>query len=326
MVRACFISMLALGLSGANVRAQQIYIGPGSTPEGDYLRAMGIAASGLGAYNQQTAIADQINANTMIMLNEYMWSAAKNENLENAARRNAARARNAENYKKRQDRIRDNPDAIDVQNGNALNAKLWELLDPKISDSESRYAKVPLDPQIVRRIPFQIAEKGQTFSMRRLLLKGKWPVAFQDPKCANLRRAYERAVDKALELAFDGKMKDSAIHEIDKSIDEIESYLTSSPHLADKQHQMETSEARQHVTRLRRIVKAFQIETIQTVLKEIDSYDGTTVEDFRLFVRKYKLTFAPAESPEEKAIYPQLYTALLEHRNKLIGDEKTSEK
>jgi hypothetical protein len=323
MMRTFSVAMLALSLSGTSVRAQCSFIGFASTPEGDYLRGVGIAADGLGAYNEQTAVAGRINAQTFMMLNDYMLNLARNESLENAARRSAQRAKNAENYWKIQDRIHNNPEAIDVLNGSALNAKLWELLDPKVSASASRFNKVPLDPDIVRQIPFKLAEKGETFSMNRLLLKGRnWAVAFRDPSFAALRHAYESAVDNALEIALDGKWKDSAIVEIENVVEELEVKVRSSPHLLAPEHQREASEAREQLGHLRKTARLFQTVKIQQVLEEIDSYHGTTVDDFRLFMQRHNLTFARAESPNERSLYPMLYTSLLEHRNKVIVEVK----
>ena len=86
--------------------------------------------------------------------------------------------------------------------------------------------------------------------MRRLLLKGKWPVAFQDSRCAGLCRAYEHAVDDALELALDERMNDNAIVAIEKAVDSLEHYLRSEPYFRDPQHQRETAEAREQLVRL----------------------------------------------------------------------------
>ena len=189
MLRAFLIAGLVVVGACSSSGAQYTWIGPGSTPEGDYLRGVGIAAYGLGVYNERTAVANQANANTLIMLNEYMWNVAKSENIENASHRAAMRAQHAEEYKRINDRVQNDPESIEVLNGSALNGKLWELLDPKVSESASRHANVPLDADIIRCIPFKLAEKGDTFSMSRLSLKGKkkWAVAFQDPGFDGLR-------------------------------------------------------------------------------------------------------------------------------------------
>src|ERR1700744_3716239 len=102
---------------------------------------------------------------------------------------------------------------------------MQELTDPRVSDSASRYAKVsldggvPLDASVVKRIHFQLGEKGDRFSMSRLQLKGdkKWAVAFEDPRCAPYCKSYEDAFDDALLLAADGKMTPEAIKAIQKA-------------------------------------------------------------------------------------------------------------
>src|SRR5207248_5968072 len=67
----------------------------GSTLEGDYLRGVGIAATGMGIFNEKTAIANRMNTETFIMWNEYIWNVAKNENKEGAEHRAAMIARHA---------------------------------------------------------------------------------------------------------------------------------------------------------------------------------------------------------------------------------------
>jgi hypothetical protein len=328
MARRFPLSVLVVALSCVSAQAQFGFGGAGSTPQGDYLRGVGCAAAGMGLYNERTAVANQTNANTMILLNEYMASVAKQESLEYAAHRRAVRESIAENRKRIDDRIRNNPEALDVTNGDALNVKLWELLDPKVSDSASRYAEIPLDADFIRHIPFKLAEKGETFSMSRLSLKGKkkWAVAFQDPRFAAACRAYQRTVDNALELATDGKMNDAAILAIENAVADLNAALLATPHLLDPEHNAEAGEARAQLDNLQKTARLFMRLQIQQVLGDIDNYHGTTVDDFRLFMRRHKLVFARAETPDERTLYPQLYTALIEQHKKVIAPEDSSAK
>jgi hypothetical protein len=319
-------AFLTLVLAGASAEAQ--YIGPGSTPVGDYLRGVGVAGWGMGMYNELTAEANYINTQAFIMLNEYIWASYKAEMKENAEHRKAMLARKAEAYKKIQDRIHNSPDSLDVTSAAALNAKMRELFDPRVSDSAARFAKVPLDDKVpldagvIKRIHFQLGEKGAKFSMSRLSLKGekKWSVAFQDPKFGAYCRSYERAVDDALDLAIEGKMKDEAIEAIQKAVNDLEFKVLSTPELRNPDNQRLYSEARSQLDRLRESVKLFQTLKMQFIFAEIDTYAGTTVDDLRLFMRKHNLLFAPAELPDERALYPQLYAALAEQRKKSIAD------
>ncbi len=293
-------------------------VGPGSTVAGDYLRGVGIAAYGMGIYNERTAVANRINAETSIMVNEYLWSVVENENRKNAEHRKAKLAREAEASNQIRERIHNNPNVRDVDKGDALNAVLEDLLAPNVSDSVSRYAKIPLDANVIRHIPFKRGDKGEVFSMGRLSLKGKKmrAVAFQDPRFHRAIQNYQLAVDNALELAMDENMTEKAIRDIEKAFDDLENLFMRTPHVLDPRHQKEYAEGKNQLDKMRRSPDLFMGRDLQPVFREIDSYSGTTVDDLRLFMRRHNLTFAPAETSVERELYPQLYQALVEHRSK----------
>jgi len=318
--------LLVLASLGTSALAQVITAG--STPQGDYLRGVGIAAYGLGTYNLNTAQADQINANTFILLNEYIWNVVKNENRENWLHRKQVLKARLEYRQKIQERIHDHPEALDVERGDALTAVLRDLLDPKVSDSASRYAQVPLDPDVIRRIPFKLDEKGETFSMDRLSLKTKkkWAVAFQDPQFTTLCQAYQRAVDNALDLAIESKMTQEAIDAVEKAVDHLEDKVRRTPYLLDPSNQRLGGEARLQLDNMRKTARLFKTHKIQLVFADIDKYSGTTVDELRLFMRKHNLTFAQADTPDERSLYPQLFTALVLQRDKSTLPGQAQEK
>ena len=70
---------------------------------------------------------------------------------------------------------------------------------------------------------------------------------------------------------------------------------------------------------LRVTARLLETHDIQRALAEIDKYSGTTVNDLRIFMRKYNLTFGRAENPDERILYPQLYEALQIQREKFAG-------
>jgi hypothetical protein len=319
--------VLTLVQSGAWAQLP-VYVAPGSTPGGDYLRGVGIAAAGIGVYNERSAVADQINANTFMTLNEYFWNVVKNENRENWEHRKQVSASHSAARKQIQERIHDHPEARDVMVGDALTVVLNDLLDPKTSDSSSRYAQVPLDADVIRRIPFKLGEKGETFSMNRLSLKGtnKWVVALNQPEFAPYRESFQQAVDNAIDLAIEGKMKQSALDAIVQAVDELESKVRRTPHLLHPINQRQTGEAKIQLDALRKMARTFQTHDLQVVFGEIDKYSGTTVDDLRLFMRRHKLTFAAAATPDERTLYPQLHTALIVQREKSVAPGQAPQK
>ena len=91
------IVMLLLNTRGFS---QPIFVGPGSTVEGDYLRGVGVASYGIGLGNLYNAQATAIYTDTWIRLNEYIAAVLKNENAENAAHRHAKLQKEHDAYNK----------------------------------------------------------------------------------------------------------------------------------------------------------------------------------------------------------------------------------
>jgi hypothetical protein len=327
MVREFLQTMFVVGLLGSIAEAQQaIFVGAGSTPQGDYLRGVGIAAWGMGIYNEKTAIAGQINANTFMTLNEYFAAVARSEGYEHALRRKEELSKISKFRQQIQERIHNNPELRDVLDGDALNSMLTDLTNPGVSDSTSHYYRVPLDADVIRRIPFKLGEKGATFSMNRLSMKGKkkWAVKFQDPSFRPICEAYQRAVENALDLAIDGKMKQEAITAVEKAVDDLETKLKGTPEVYDPRNQHLYSDAKAQLDVLQKTERLFMDLPIQRVLGEVDNYSGTTVDELRRFMRRHGLSFAGAETPDERDLYSKLHTALKVQNEKLTLPEPQS--
>ena len=64
------------------------------------------------------------------------------------------------------------------------------------------------------------------------------------------------------------------------------------------------------------MLKTFAIEK---ALGDLDRYAGTTLNDLRVFMRNHNLQFADASNPEEKNLYPDLYTKLKMQLEKVNG-------
>jgi hypothetical protein len=317
--RRILASLILLGSLGSTASAQYWGGGGGSTIEGDYLRGLGFAAAGMGLYNQRTAIANSINLDTFIRWNEYMAAVANEQRKEYVARRMDHSAKNKEANDKIADRITNRPEARDVLSGDALTAAMGQLMDPQISESSYRAAEVPLPVDMIRRIPFRLGERGENFSMNRLTVKGKgkWPVAFQDKRFAAELKEFETAVDEALEEAIEGKAQMNKIARVQRAVDELARKLEREIDPVTDARAL--SEAGLLLKPLRATARQFETQGVQQALGEIDKYSGTTVNDLKIFMRKYNLTFGRAESPEERKLYPELYESLQIQREKFAG-------
>jgi hypothetical protein len=323
MTRSILGALLTLLVFGSRTEAQGF--GYGATPEGDYLRGVGAAAYGMGTYNLRTAQANSINTETAIRWNDYVANCVKTSAREHHERLVEDLAKRKEAYDKLHERFRTSPEDLDVLKGDALNAVLKQLLSPTISESSFRYAEVKLPADVVRQIPFFLADEKVKFSMSRLKMrsKAKGPVAFQDPRFARHLRSYEVALDEALEQAMDGRMTLEAIDALRATVDDLARKLDREiPPSTDAYY----IEAKQRVEELRESVDLLKKHKVQMAIAELDKYSGTTVNDLRRFMQKHNLLFAPSKTPDERTLYPRIHTELLVQREKLKGAIDVPEK
>jgi hypothetical protein len=317
MSRRILLATLIVGLLAASARAQLITAG--STPEGDYLRGLGIAGWGLGLYNLNTAQAESINVDTYIRFDQYVGEVVKAQTREYVARKMFDAQKLKQFYNDYRKHILESPEARDILVGDALNDVLRQLLDPKVSESTFRAVgyQVPLPIDWMRRIPFALSEKGERFSMDRLSLKGKgkWSVALQDDRFQREKRAYERALDKALEQATDGKMQIAAIEEVDARADDLFRKLNEVVGPTDDRLYVE---AKERLTELQSTVRLLKTEKIERAIGELSKYSGTTINDLKLFMQRHNLRFAAAKTPEERSLFPELYARLVQQRDKVV--------
>ncbi len=315
MSRAILTPLAFLALMAPNALAQMNFIGPGSTAQGDYLRGVGVAGMGMGLYNRNTAIANSINTDTAIRLNEYIYNCLMNENKMNAEHRQMIAQRAKDLMSKIRERIAQHPEARDVRIGDSLNVILEQLNNPKIQESSSRSVAITLSVDEVRRIPFKLGAKGvRRFSIARLTAKGKghWPEAFQDNRFDFDRRKLEKALDNVLEQQYSRSLQLGTIQALEEAVDGLETRLEL---VVGKSSNRLYLEARDRVKEMRETVEMLKFTDIEVALGELDRYAGTTVNDLRVFMQRHGLQFADASTPDEKELFPQLYAKLGEQRD-----------
>lgn len=308
--------------------SQIMIVGPGSTVEGDYLRGLGFAAYGIGMGNLLNAQAMAINLDTEIRLNEYIAAVLENENAKNAAHRHAKIQKEHEYYSKMRERILKDPNALDVDNGAALNGLLEQMNIGKIQESTHKYADISIPADFIKKIPFKLAEVGAgNFSLAKLTMKrkGSWPLAFQDPYFDSARRKYDLALDRVLDEHDKQDARIESINKLLEAIAALSEKLDRVPGLNEKDARF--IEARRRIRDLDRTAEVLKKYKIQTILADLDRYSGTTVDHLRVFMRTHNLQFAAADTVEERAIFPELYEKMRIHLDKVssgVLDEKNN--
>ena len=142
------------------------------TAQGSMMRGAGVAAAGAGAYNQQTAVARSINANTAMQVNQYMYEVNKT-NAKYYYTRSANRQKEESStgeaiYK----RLHDNPSSYDIHTGDALNVVLDELTNPAVYTQVITGATRPIDSQLVKNIEFEYAANMIAISLADFSARG----------------------------------------------------------------------------------------------------------------------------------------------------------
>jgi hypothetical protein len=285
-------------------------IGPGSTVYGDAARGAGIMAMGMGQYNLTTAMAHSINTDTAMRWNEYVYQSIQIDLHKKYLHRVAHQERGKANYNAIKKRMRDNPEPADVVNGDALNSVLLQLWDPAISPSNYRRTVVPIPGDTIRKIPFNYASRGATFSMDRLIGKQEWPLAFEGAKFANVRKKYEKAIDSAINQDVEGKLTTDAVRVVEVAIEDLELKVEQE---IPQSHLQDWNQARNYIKKLKEVPKMLRERTVEQAIAAIETYPGTSVGELILFMQKHGLRFGVADTPEERT----LYTSLLENLRQL---------
>ena len=127
--------------------------------------ASGALTAGDGMYNQQTAVAGSINEDTWQRWNQYLYLSNEEATRKYLAKKNYDIPKNKDSYNAIIKRLQESPTAKDVDDGDALNAALDQLSDPRIQGSSLRIASTPIDAKIIGEIPFRYASEAVTIIM-----------------------------------------------------------------------------------------------------------------------------------------------------------------
>jgi hypothetical protein len=316
-------SLAFLLLAGGHASGQSIFVGPGSTAEGDYFRGIGIAAwglgqyaAGVGQYNLDTAMAERINVDSFITLSSYLDAVANSRRIHQAKLRAQEKARHLRDYAAQQIRIYNTPDERDIRNGETLNAHIRDFLSGKYTRTELEAASVPLPADLVRKLPFKLNEQGATMSMWRMLHKefAPWPVAFQNPKCRPLCIEFHDAISEAINQQIAGEVRPEVIARCSKAVLEMRRWLDAT---CDRNDEKLYFPAWKHTEELSKVVEQLKSEKVERIIASLETYSGSTVYDLVELMNKHHIEFASAELPAEREAYRRVFEVLKAQRQAL---------
>jgi hypothetical protein len=280
----------------------------GSTVQGSVARGMGAYAAGAGAYNEQTAEARSMNANTAMQVNEYMY---------------AINQRNAQTYAKRQQgkiketteagdatyrRLHDNPSPADVHSGDALNVVLDELTNPKVYTQVVQKAAQPIASGLVKNVEFEYAARMIAISLADLSSRGVPDVLLTTPAFEPDRTAIRALVQKAREESSSPGSQVS--HETLANCREAIRALQDKVKATLPQGTRNRDEADNFLKALYGLTKMLESPDVAQFLKGLDTLPTTTLGHLITFMHSFNLRFGVPKNADQEAAYDQLYPLL----------------
>jgi hypothetical protein len=291
---------------------------------GDIARGAGYFNIGAGIYNQQTAVANSINADTLIRLNNYWYNSYLESRRMYHETKEYNIQKNKVSYDKIMDRLNNHPTRYDVENGDALNAVLTELSDPKIQRSALQSsAKDMLDATDVRDIPFKNNSEVVTIILSDLKKATSWPAVLDNDLFAEEKRAFAEVVDTALKEDEVGDISSETMNKANALVEHLKAKLEQHPLPEFRDQQA----AQKWLKTLAGLIRMLGMPDTKEAFDKLKEVKQTSVGALLGFMQSFNLRFGPATTPREKMVYNKLYPALDGTRDRIreaLGTNKAN--
>ncbi len=323
-LRPAFVFAVLIAIPAATAQAQYAYPGGysgwggwgggASTIQGDSARGMGAFAAGAGAYNQQTAQARAMNANTAMQMNEYIHAVNANKAQNYSARQNDYIKRTNEAAAATSKRLRETPTASDVRDGDAMNVVLDDLTNPKVYTQAVQKATRPVASGLVKNIEFQYAARMIAISLEDLSSRGVPDELLTNPAFADERAALKAIVTKAREESTSSAGSQISPETLAKgraAIKALQDKVTATLPRGTKNR----DEADNFLKALYGLTKMLASPDVAMFLKGLDQFPTTTLGHLLTFMHTFNLRFGVTKTPEQATAYEQLYPLLVTLRD-----------
>jgi hypothetical protein len=291
--------------------------GGGQTVAGSTAMGMGNYYAGLGQARVDTAQATSIDADTVMRWNDYMWSSQNNVNRHFMARRAKEKQENLENFTAIQDRIHKDPTAQDITNGDALNAAVQQLTQPRVmNDALRRASAMTISSQVVKQVRWFHSTDAVTFSLYNLTSDANWPRELKRPEFDTVRKDFITVMEKALDEEYKGQVSDATRAEIKRVVANLKAK-------AEQVYPVGTPE-RSRLERRRRtldsLVDMIKSSDIGPALAQLDKVSQVTLADVLGFTQTFNLRFGVAMNDREMAALREIYGMLDTVRDQVAQD------
>jgi hypothetical protein len=287
--------------------------GGGQTVQGSIAQGLGTMAMGAGYYNQQTAIANSINTDTVMRWNQYVYESQMNANRLHHGKLALEKYNNINDVAKVQKRLRDNPEAADVYRGDALNVCLDEINDPRVYTKALQGAKVTIGGETIRNIPFQYAAAAITMSIHQIT-RGGPPASLMRPEFASDRETIKSLGQEVRKQIEDDRNPNPET--INKLLAAIHAAEVKADSILPK-NTRDRNEADRYLKALHGLVAMLQTPAIDVILSGAEKRPDATLGELLNFMRSFNLRFGVASTPQQRQTYDTLYPKLVALRDEV---------
>lgn len=295
--------------------------GGASTVQGDVARGLGVMAAGAGAYNEQTAAARSVNADTAMRWNQYVWQSQQEANRRYHAKLAQQQLGNSQAREKIYSRLRDNPEPGDIYRGDAMNVALDEVTRPNVYFRKLKGASAKVAGTAIRAIPFQYASAAITTSVAQLTQGGPPASLKTEAFAADRAKLRELAAQLRKQNEEQGQYDPATLAQAQETIHAVRMKVEKTLPRNTKGR----DEAEKYLKALFGLTRLLQTPAIDVLLAGVEKRPDTTVGDLLTFMTACNLRFGVAKTNEQRAVYDQLYPLLVAMRDEAQGSPAAAE-
>jgi hypothetical protein len=285
----------------------------GGSSSGRTAAGMGVFAAGAGQRNMDNSQARATNAQTAMGVNNYMWECNQRNIQMYQARLAMQQADNIKALGDIQDRILNHPIEYDIASGDTLNALMGELTNPIVYGKTIDLAQRPLKSAMIKRIPFESASAGITYSIKDLTDGDDIPAAFLRPEFDAHRQNVRALAKQMLDESTEKRAPSSAtIKKFRTALDGVKKTLDSLNLDAGV-----ALEAHRFLKALYGLTKMIDSPSYDVYLAAVDQVPETPLCEVLIFMHAFNLQFGPSKDAQTREMYSQLYAMLSDLRDQV---------
>lgn len=291
-----------------------------STPMQGIGYGMGAMAMGAGQYNLDSSMARSMNVDTNLRISQAMWQQQHYLNWTNLLRRERTAQNTVKSVESIKKRLHENPNDSDIRSGDALNAILEDVTDPKkVHPSQLRLSRIPLDPSQAKNLPLFYASEAIAFTISGLVGEEDWPFLLRGNAYKQYRDNLTKAIQRAEKVDIEGDLTPDDIAAVNNAISDLEAAFEQNAKFNDPGYR----EAKAQISAIKKLTKMLAKPNFEEILKTIEQARKNNVEptvtDLIGFMKHFNLRFGASQNDKQAQALMDLYPKMDQIRDEVLA-------